>query len=44
MEGAVEGNSCQIGGPDSLGRVDEESAGQAGETVADEVGGEGRSN
>ena len=27
MEGTVEGNSCQVDGPDSLGRIDEESTG-----------------
>ena len=44
MEGAVEGNSCQVGGPDSLGRIDEESTGQAGETITYKVDGEGHGN
>jgi hypothetical protein len=26
-KGTIEGNGCQVGGPDSLGRVDEESTG-----------------
>ena len=27
MEGSVEGDSCQVGGPDGLGRIDEEPSG-----------------
>ena len=44
MKGAAESNDRQVGGPDSMGRVDEKSTGEAGETVTYEVDGEGQSN
>ena len=44
VEGAVEGNSCQGSGPDSLGRVDQESTGETGKTVTNEVRREGHGN
>ena len=44
VEGTVEGNSGQVGGPDGLRWIDEESTGQPSETVTDKVSGEGHSN
>ena len=44
VECVVEGDDCQVAGPDSLGRIDEESAGQTSETVPNEVGGESHGN
>ena len=40
VEGAVEGDGRQVGGPDGLRRIDEESTGEAGETIANEVCGQ----
>lgn len=40
MEGAVQGNRHQGGGPHAVGWVDEETARETGEAVADEVGGQ----
>ena len=41
VEGTIEGNDGQVGGPDSLGRVDEESTRQAGEAVPNIIGRKG---
>jgi len=44
VEGAIEGNICQVGGPYSLGWINKESTGQACETVTNKVGGESHEN
>ena len=41
VQGRVERNGYQTGGPDAVGWVDDEAAGETCQTVADEVGGEG---
>ena len=44
VECAVEGDGCQVGGPDRLGRIDEESTGETGKTISDKVCGQGHEN